>query len=185
MLDPGLGRFDHVVAMDSLIHYRAADIARALAVLGARTDGSVLFTVAPRTALLTVMHAAGKLFPRGDRSPAIVPVTEGGLRRRIASEPALDGFAWARSHRINSGFYLSNAIALIARPVPLPRRGGRGPGGARGAIMTAASQKLTRALMRLGPAILPFADAATVELPLGACCASPCSRSPSAWRRCC
>ena len=33
--------------------------------------------------------------------------------------------------------------------------------------MNAASQKLTRALMRLGPAILPFADAATVELPLG------------------
>ena len=26
MLDPALGRFDHVVAMDSLIHYRAFDI---------------------------------------------------------------------------------------------------------------------------------------------------------------
>ncbi|MCJ2053294.1 BCD family MFS transporter [Methylobacterium sp. J-070] len=33
--------------------------------------------------------------------------------------------------------------------------------------MSTASQKLTAALMRLGPAILPFADAATVELPLG------------------
>ncbi|MCJ2140137.1 magnesium protoporphyrin IX methyltransferase [Methylobacterium sp. E-066] len=125
MLDPGLGRFDHVVAMDSLIHYRAADIVRALAVLGARTDGSVLFTVAPRTALLTVMHAAGQFFPRGDRSPAIVPVTEGGLRRRIAAEPALDGFTWAQSHRINSGFYLSNAIAMTraaraSQPRPHP-----------------------------------------------------------------
>jgi magnesium-protoporphyrin O-methyltransferase len=75
--------------------------------------------VAPRTALLTLMHAAGKLFPRGDRSPAIVPVTEGGLRRRIASEGALEDFAWARSHRINSGFYLSNAMALT-RSLPLP-----------------------------------------------------------------
>ncbi len=112
MLDEGLGRFDHVVAMDSLIHYRAADIARALARLAERTDGSVLFTVAPRTALLTVMHAAGKLFPRGDRSPAIVPVTERGLKRRIAAERALDGFTWAQSHRVNSGFYLSNAVAL-------------------------------------------------------------------------
>jgi magnesium-protoporphyrin O-methyltransferase len=28
MLDPALGRFDHVVAMDSLIHYRAADAVR-------------------------------------------------------------------------------------------------------------------------------------------------------------
>ena len=112
MLDPGLGRFDHVVAMDSLIHYRGADIVRALAALGQRTGGSVIFTVAPRTALLTVMHAAGQLFPKGDRSPAIVPITEGGLRRRIAQEPALAGFAVARTQRINSGFYLSNAIEL-------------------------------------------------------------------------
>ena len=63
MLDPALGRFDHVVAMDSLIHYAAADIARALAALAGRTEGSLVFTVAPRTALLTVMHAAGRLFP--------------------------------------------------------------------------------------------------------------------------
>jgi magnesium-protoporphyrin O-methyltransferase len=129
MLDPGLGRFDHVVAMDSLIHYRAADIARALAALGARTDGSVLFTVAPRTALLTVMHAAGKFFPRSDRSPAIVPVTEGGLRRRMTSETALDAFTWARSHRINSGFYLSNAVALTrARPSASAGSGAASPG---------------------------------------------------------
>ena len=112
MLDPALGRFDHVVAMDSLIHYRAADIVRALGQLGPRADGSVLFTVAPRTVLLTLMHAAGKFFPRGDRSPAIVPVTESGLRRRIAREPELAGFSVARTQRIDSGFYLSNAIAL-------------------------------------------------------------------------
>ena len=37
MLDPALGEFDHVVAMDSLIHYRAADVVRALARLAART----------------------------------------------------------------------------------------------------------------------------------------------------
>src|SRR4051794_27680582 len=44
MLDPALGRFDHVVAMDSLIHYAAADIARALAALAGRTEGSLVFT---------------------------------------------------------------------------------------------------------------------------------------------
>ena len=42
MLDPWLGRFDHVVAMDSLIHYRAADIVRALAELSLNTDGSIV-----------------------------------------------------------------------------------------------------------------------------------------------
>ncbi|GJE17054.1 magnesium protoporphyrin IX methyltransferase [Methylobacterium marchantiae] len=119
MLDPWLGRFDHVVAMDSLIHYSAADITRALAELGLRTDGSLVFTVAPRTALLTLMHAAGRFFPRGDRAPAIVPVTEGGLRRRIGREAALAGFAVGRTQRVNSGFYLSNAIELTrASPPP-------------------------------------------------------------------
>lgn len=112
MLDPSLGRFDHVVAMDSLIHYGAADIARALAALGARTDGSVVFTVAPRTALLTAMHAAGTLFPRADRAPAIVPITLGALAKRIGREPALAEFALTRTQRVNSGFYLSNAIEL-------------------------------------------------------------------------
>ncbi|MER2264998.1 magnesium protoporphyrin IX methyltransferase [Methylobacterium oxalidis] len=112
MLDPDLGRFDHVVAMDSLIHYAGPDIARALAALGSRTSGSIVFTVAPRTALLTLMHAAGKLFPKADRAPAIVPITTRGLARRIAREPDLAPFRLARSHRINSGFYLSNAIEL-------------------------------------------------------------------------
>ncbi|GAB6845773.1 magnesium-protoporphyrin O-methyltransferase [Methylorubrum rhodinum] len=112
MLDPWLGRFDHVVAMDSLIHYQAPDIVRALAELSLRTDGSVVFTVAPRTALLTLMHAAGQFFPKADRAPAIVPITEGALRRRIAREPALERFSVGRTRRINSGFYLSNAIEL-------------------------------------------------------------------------
>ena len=127
MLDPGLGPFDHVVAMDSLIHYSAADIVRALARLAPRTEGSLLFTVAPRTALLTLMHAAGKLFPKADRAPAIVPVTERALRRRIAAEPMLDGFAVARTHRVNSGFYLSNAVALTRIPSPRTRGEGLAP----------------------------------------------------------
>ncbi len=37
MLDPALGEFDHVVAMDSLIHYHARDIVRVLADLAGRT----------------------------------------------------------------------------------------------------------------------------------------------------
>src|SRR5215470_76005 len=37
MLDPGLGRFDHVVAMDSLIHYGLRDKLHALTSLAERT----------------------------------------------------------------------------------------------------------------------------------------------------
>jgi hypothetical protein len=36
-----------------------------------------VFTHAPSTLLLEIMHAVGKLFPRGDRSPAIQPVSNG------------------------------------------------------------------------------------------------------------
>ncbi|TXM78456.1 magnesium protoporphyrin IX methyltransferase [Methylobacterium sp. WL69] len=113
MLDPWLGRFDHVVAMDSLIHYATPDIVRALAELSLRTDGSLVFTVAPRTPLLTLMHWAGRAFPRADRAPAIVPVADATLRRRVAAEPVLSGFALARTHRVNSGFYLSQAFELV------------------------------------------------------------------------
>ncbi len=113
MLSPAFGAFDHVVAMDSLIHYRARDIVRVLASLAARTHGSILFTVAPRTPALTVMHAVGQVFPRGDRSPAIKPVGESVLRRLIAAEPALDGWRVGRSRRITRGFYISQALELV------------------------------------------------------------------------
>jgi magnesium-protoporphyrin O-methyltransferase len=113
MLDPAHGRFDHVVAMDSLIHYSAGDIVRVLGSIASRTNRSIVFTVAPRTGLLTVMHAAGKLFPRGDRSPAIEPVSERELRRRIAAEPALAAWSVGRTERISRGFYISQAMELV------------------------------------------------------------------------
>ena len=56
--------------MDSLIHYRAEDVLQALIRQCSRTDGSVLLTFAPRTAALSVMHAVGRIMPRGDRAPA-------------------------------------------------------------------------------------------------------------------
>jgi len=113
MTDQGLGTFDHVVAMDSLIHYRATDIAGALAGLSARTGGSILFTFAPRTPLLSVMHATGKLFPRSDRSPAIEPVSERTLRARLATGLGHTGFRAHRTERVTGGFYTSQAMELV------------------------------------------------------------------------
>jgi magnesium-protoporphyrin O-methyltransferase len=115
MLDPALGEFDHVVGMDSLIHYEPADVVRALGALAPRVRHSMLFTFAPRTNALAVMHAVGKLFPRSDRAPAIVPVAEAGLREALAAAPALAGWRAARSERIASGFYTSQAMELECR----------------------------------------------------------------------
>ena len=108
MLDPALGRFDHVVAMDSLIHYRAEDMAEAVAQLAARADGSVVFTFAPRTPLLSAMHAAGRLFPRGNRAPAIEPVSAARLAGLLTKHRL------GRSHRVARGFYISQGLEVRA-----------------------------------------------------------------------
>ncbi len=113
MTDPALGTFDHVVGMDSLIHYPAPDMARVVAGLAARSTASVLFTFAPRTPLLSAMHAAGRLFPRGDRAPSIEPVRPATITRLLRDDPALSGWHTARSERIASGFYTSQALELV------------------------------------------------------------------------
>ena len=113
MFDPRFGAFDHVVAMDSLIHYPAEEILGVLAAFAARTRESILFTFAPQTPALTLMHAAGKLFPRADRAPAIEPVSEAAIRRGIGLSRAFSGWTIGRTTRISSGFYKSQAMELI------------------------------------------------------------------------
>ncbi len=111
MLDPALGQFDHVVAMDSLIHYPVADIVATVAALAARTRRSIEFTFAPRTPALTVMHTVGKLLPRSDRAPAIIPAGADDLGRRFAA--ALPGWTQPRCERVSGGFYKSQAMELV------------------------------------------------------------------------
>jgi magnesium-protoporphyrin O-methyltransferase len=106
MLAAHYGAFDHVVAMDSLIHYAPADVIAAIEGLRARAP-SVLFTFPPRTPLLLAMQTAGKLFPRGDRSPAIVPVAEKLLRAHF-------GISVGRTKRIDASFYKSQAMEVFA-----------------------------------------------------------------------
>ena len=115
MLDRKLGRFDFVVAMDSLIHYQSADICRIMAALADRTAEALLITFAPKTPALAVMHAVGRFFPRGDRAPAIEPVAEQKLRRLLTSDEGLDRWQLGRSHRVASGFYKSQALEMVPR----------------------------------------------------------------------
>ena len=112
MWDPDFGQFDHVVAMDSLIHYATADAVRTLAGLAGMTRDSMVFTFAPRTPLLAAMHAVGRWFPRGDRAPAIEPVAAAALDRMLATEAGLSTWKMGRVERISSGFYTSQAFEL-------------------------------------------------------------------------
>jgi len=113
MLDPLLGRFDHVVGMDSLIHYRANDMASVVTQLAAMAERSVLFTFAPQTPVLTLMHAVGRLFPRGDRAPAIEPISPQKIGALIAQAPGMVGWQSGRTHRVLTGFYKSQALELV------------------------------------------------------------------------
>lgn len=115
MLDPGLGRFDWVVAMDSVIHYQADDLAEMVARLCARAARGMAFTFAPRTPLLTMMHAVGKVFPRSNRAPAIEPISERSLRDRLTAHSlvAASGVRIGRCERIDSAFYISQAMELV------------------------------------------------------------------------
>ena len=109
MRNNALGLFDHVVAMDSLIHYDEGDI---LGVLRAWSQRSrhIVFTFAPGTPLLRTMHFVGKAFPRNDRSPAILPVSEARLSRDIGS--ALPEWSIDFTRRVSSGFYKSQAMEM-------------------------------------------------------------------------
>ncbi|MBM2575506.1 magnesium protoporphyrin IX methyltransferase [Jannaschia sp. Os4] len=101
MFDPALGWFDHVVAQDSMIYYGRDDLVDGLVRLD---TPQIVFTVAPRTPLLMAMWRMGKLFPRADRSPAMVPQSVKHLAAEVAGLSDLG--------RVTSGFYISQALEV-------------------------------------------------------------------------
>lgn len=113
MLDPALGQFDHVVAMDSIIHYQTEDAVQALAQLAERTRGSIVFTFAPRTPFLAAMISVGRWFPRGDRAPWLEPMAEQRIAHLMQAHSALADWGCARTQRISSGFYKSQAMEWL------------------------------------------------------------------------
>ncbi len=112
MLNPDLGTFDHVVAMDSLIHYRLPDMVAMISKLAARSKSGVHFTYAPKTPAFMLLWAAGKIFPRGDRSPAIEPASTDALHAAVKAEPTLKDWTIGRDHRVTTSFYKSHAQEL-------------------------------------------------------------------------
>lgn len=110
MLDDKLGHFDHVVAMDSIIHYETKDAVNALARLAERTSTSIAFTFAPRTPLLAVLISVGRLLPRTNRAPWLEPMAKEKLLALMRQDAALQSWQHSRDERISSGFYKSQAM---------------------------------------------------------------------------
>jgi magnesium-protoporphyrin O-methyltransferase len=112
MLSAELGQFDHVVAMDSVIHYSAEDAVGALAQLAERTAGSIVFTFAPRTPMLAAMITVGRWLPRKDRAPWLEPMAADKISSLMQKHAALQGWQAQRTQRVSSGFYKSQALEL-------------------------------------------------------------------------
>ena len=105
MLDPALGEFDFIIAMDSLIYYGLREVCTAVAALGQKPTQKVIFTVAPRTNVLMLMWYLGKLFPRSDRSPIMMPHSPEKLINCTKDFGQMKDLG-----RIVSGFYISQAM---------------------------------------------------------------------------
>ena len=114
MTDPTLGRFDHVVAMDSLIHYVAGDVVRAVAGLAARADAlGAVHVRAPDPAAggdARGRPACSRAATARRRSSRSRPEA---LHRRLAAAPDLASVAGRRAASACSrGFYTSQALEL-------------------------------------------------------------------------
>lgn len=111
MLSSDLGDFDYVMAMDSMIYYEADDLGKVLSALAPRVRRAIVFTVAPRTPFLMAFFTLGKLFPRSDRSPTMIPHAPARLARAAASNGAPGTLH--EIERVSRGFYISTCLEYV------------------------------------------------------------------------
>ena len=112
MLDPKFGYFDYVVCMDSVIHYQGNDKVSVLAQLAKNTQYKIIFTFAPSTFALELMIRSGKLFPKKDRSPFIVPIAENRIRDEIKQAEDLNDWDVTFTQKVSSMFYKSQTMEI-------------------------------------------------------------------------
>ena len=115
MRDMDLGRFDYAVAMDSIIHYDVSDGVQTLDAIAGQINCKMVFTFAPKTPLLSIMHATGRWFPKADRAPSIEPVSPRRIEHQLAEIGLMGDWEMGRSHRVDVGFYKSHAMELTRR----------------------------------------------------------------------
>jgi len=91
-----------------MIYYGTEDIAGIVGSIAPRLSGKFVFTLPPKTPLLMTMWRLGKLFPRGDRSPVMVPHSSRGVAQALRAA-GLPGHL-REVERVTSGFYISTAL---------------------------------------------------------------------------
>ncbi|MFQ3582369.1 MAG: magnesium protoporphyrin IX methyltransferase [Chloracidobacterium sp.] len=101
--------FDTIVCLDSLIYYAEDDLLQLLQHLGRHMRTTLYFTFTPSTVFFEVMHTVGKLFPKGNTSPAIAQIKAKRLYERLATETTL---RLVRTTHISSSFYQTTLVEL-------------------------------------------------------------------------
>ncbi len=112
MNEPSFGYFDYVIAMDSLIHYSTEDMVSSLSKFSTRVNCSIIFTVVPKTPILSLKLRLGKIFPKSDRSPVVEPVSE---KKLINLCNSVGRNEIIKLSRVKSPFYISEAWELKPR----------------------------------------------------------------------
>ena len=110
MLDPSFGDFDHIVLIDSTIHYKSSNAIALVNELCKRATESIIFTFVPLTPLLAIKLALGKFFPKGERAPAVEPSSEDAICNLISQN--LHGWEISGMKRVSTYFYASQAVEL-------------------------------------------------------------------------
>ncbi len=111
MLDPAFGEFEHIVLMDSIIHYDPNEGFELIKQLGQRCKSSMIFTFPPFTPVLGTMISLGRFFPKSDRAPSIVPMSENHVFKKINQD--FPDWRIGRVNKVSKGFYKSQAVELI------------------------------------------------------------------------
>ena len=112
MTDEKYGKFDYIVAMDSLIHYGKKDIALMLSKLIKITKNKIFFTVTPYNMLFLFLLNIGKIFPKKDRSPDISPIKINELKSELLKYDTLKNSSLIDIKKISHSFYISQAMVL-------------------------------------------------------------------------
>ncbi|NJN17778.1 MAG: magnesium protoporphyrin IX methyltransferase [Oscillochloris sp.] len=95
------GTYDLVACFDVLIHYPAQAFGTMLQHLAARSSDRLLFTYAPHSPLLALLHRIGGFFPHSQRRTDIQMVPDETVRSALTQA----GMAINAMQRVNSGFY--------------------------------------------------------------------------------
>lgn len=95
------GAFDLVLCLDVLIYYPEDELERIVAKLAALDSQRLIFTYAPGSLPLRLMHFVGRRFPRTQRATSLEIIGEKRVRQALNKA----GFRLARQQHFNKGFY--------------------------------------------------------------------------------